>query len=67
MARQYRVVDHVVEQLILINRDQAICEYHLTAPRALLTRIVPLTGGDRPGATGDFAGAASIRWGGRKR
>lgn len=66
MARQSRVVDHVVGQLILINRDQVVCEYHLTEPRALLTRIVPLTGGDRPGTTGDFAGTASIRWGGRK-
>ena len=56
MARQCRIVDHVVEQLILINRDQVVCEYHLTE----------LTGGDQPGTTGDFAGTASIRWGGRK-
>jgi hypothetical protein len=50
MARQHRVVDHV-EHLIPIDLDRAICEYHLTAPRALLTRIMPLPRGHQSGTT----------------
>jgi len=51
MARRHRVVDHGVEHLIPITLDRAISGYHLTAPRALLTRIAPLTRGDQSGTT----------------
>jgi hypothetical protein len=58
MARQHRVVDHVVEHLIPTNVDRATSEYHLTVPRALLTRIAPLTKGDQSGTTHACVGVA---------
>jgi hypothetical protein len=51
MARQHRVVDQDVEHLTPTRLDGASSGYHLTVPRALLTRIAALTRRDQSGTT----------------